>query len=201
MTASPSELTVTAWPIDKVVPYWRNPRANDTAVDKVVDSIQRYGVQAPILVDRDGTIVAGHTRYRAMRQLGMEQVPVIVTDLDPRKAREYRIIDNRTHEYATWTPDLTLELKEFTDDEVLSTYFPHLNLATDFGDLVKPTTSEQVQAATQEVEDAVRRGEAARQEAVRAPITCPACYHQWHVSPDDLRHWASAAEAGGVKPV
>lgn len=102
-------------------PYWRNPRNNDKAVDAVADSIQRYGFKSPIIVDKDYVIIAGHTRYKAAKQMDLEKVPVIVADdLSPKKAKEYRIADNKTSELATWDMEsLKFEFRELDDIDSL----------------------------------------------------------------------------------
>ncbi len=88
--------------------YAGNPRIiSDEAVDAVAASIREFGFRVPILVDRDGVIVAGHARYRAAQKLGLTEVPVIVADdLTPEQIKAYRIADNRTAELSTWDYDL-----------------------------------------------------------------------------------------------
>ena len=99
-----TDYTVSAWPIDRVLPHPDNPRFNDgEAVEAVARSIQRFGFQQPIVVDADGIVIAGHTRLKAARLLGLAEVPVhVAADLDPVKVREYRIADNRLGELAEW---------------------------------------------------------------------------------------------------
>ena len=72
-----TRLEITEEPIGNVHPYEGNPRKNEKAVPSVAESIRTFGFQAPILVDGDGVILAGHTRYMAARSLGLETVPVI----------------------------------------------------------------------------------------------------------------------------
>jgi len=70
--------------IDKLKPYEQNPRkCPDSAIAKVARSIQEYGFRQPIIVDKDGVIIAGHTRLLASKQLGLKKVPVHVADLTP----------------------------------------------------------------------------------------------------------------------
>ena len=88
--------------INSITPYENNPRINEEAVAKVAESIKRYGFRQPIVVDTDGVIIVGHTRYKAAKSLKLKHVPVHVADLDKDKAREYRIADNRTAEFADW---------------------------------------------------------------------------------------------------
>jgi len=101
-------------PIDDITPYEKNPRQNDDAVAAVAASIREFGFRQPIVVDEDGVIVCGHTRFKAAQQLGLETVPVhVATDLTPEQIRAYRIADNKTGELATWDMDLLpLEIAE-----------------------------------------------------------------------------------------
>lgn len=90
-------------PISDIRPYGDNPRRNDEAVPKVAASIRRFGFQQPIVVDGNGVIIVGHTRYKAARQLGMDTVPVIyANELTPEQANEYRLADNKVGEIAEW---------------------------------------------------------------------------------------------------
>jgi len=100
--------------IDSIRPYDRNPRINDSAVDAVATSLREFGFRQPIVVDADGVIVAGHTRWKAAKQLGLAKVPVhVATDLTPEQIRAYRIADNKTGERATWDMEiLPIELSE-----------------------------------------------------------------------------------------
>lgn len=94
--------------------YEKNPRRNDDAVRFVKNSIEKFGFKNPIIIDKEGTIVAGHTRYKAAIQLGMEEVPtIIVDDLTPAQLQAFRIADNKTSEKATW--DNTLLKEELND--------------------------------------------------------------------------------------
>ncbi len=95
-----------------IVPYERNPRRNEAAIEAVAASIREFGFRQPIVVDKQGVIVAGHTRFAAAKRLGLEAVPVVVADdLTPEQVRAYRIADNSTAEKAEWDLDLlALEL-------------------------------------------------------------------------------------------
>ena len=89
--------------IDEIAPYENNPRNNAYAVDKVAQSIRKFGWQQPIVVDIDGVIVAGHTRYEAAKRLGLETVPVhVAKGLTPEEIQAYRLADNKTAELSTW---------------------------------------------------------------------------------------------------
>lgn len=94
-------------PIAQVRPYDANPRLNDAAVDAVAHSIRTYGFRQPIVVDADGVIVCGHTRWKAAQKLALEKVPVhVAKDLTPEQVRAYRIADNKLAELAVWDMSL-----------------------------------------------------------------------------------------------
>lgn len=99
-------------------PYDRNPRIiPQAAVDAVARSIQAFGFRQPIVVDGNGVILAGHTRYKAAQQLGMTEVPVVwQTDITDIQARGYRIADNKVAELSAWDRDaLDAEVRELAD--------------------------------------------------------------------------------------
>ena len=104
-------------PITSVKPYEKNPRFNDDAVDAVAKSIKEFGWQQPIVVDKDMTVICGHTRLRSAERLGLTEVPVIVADnLTPEQVKAYRIADNKTGEIAEWNYDLLpFEIKDLQD--------------------------------------------------------------------------------------
>ena len=94
-------------PTDEIVPYAQNPRdIPQHAIDKVADSIEKYGWRQPIVVDQQGVIIVGHVRWLAAKQLGLTQVPVHVADLEPEVARAYRLMDNRSHDETKWNDKL-----------------------------------------------------------------------------------------------
>ena len=101
-------------PISDVRPYENNPRQNEAAVDAVAESIRQFGFRQPIVIDTDGVIVCGHTRFKAAQKLGLTEVPVhIATDLTPEQIKAYRIADNKTADLATWDYELLpIELSE-----------------------------------------------------------------------------------------
>jgi len=113
-----------------LVPYERNPRINEAAVDAVAASIRQFGFRQPIVVDTEGVIICGHTRYKAALKLGLEKVPVhVATDLTPEQIKAYRIADNKTAEMSDWNYDLLpielAELKAADYDLGLIGFDPH----------------------------------------------------------------------------
>src|SRR5262245_25450352 len=113
--------------ITSIRPYANNPRLNEQAVDAVATSLRTFGFRQPIVVDEHGTIIAGHTRYQAALQLGLEIVPVhVATGLTPAQVKAYRLADNQTATLARWDDDrLALELAELQqmDFDVQATGF------------------------------------------------------------------------------
>ena len=110
--------------IQKTLPelkeYEYNPRNNDGAVKAVADSIEQFGFKVPIIIDREGVIIAGHTRKKAAARLGLASVPCIVADdLTPEQIKAFRLADNKTGELAEWDFDLLeRELAELTAFDV-----------------------------------------------------------------------------------
>lgn len=93
--------------VSDITPYEQNPRINDGAVEAVVRSIQEFGFRQAIVVDEDGVIIVGHTRFKAAQKLGLQKVPVhVARGLTPAQVKAYRLTDNRTGEIAEWDYDL-----------------------------------------------------------------------------------------------
>ena len=110
-------LNVKMMPIGDVVPYEKNPRLNDQAVDAVASSIREFGFKVPIVVDGKGVVVSGHTRLKAAKKLGLADVPVIVADdLDDTKIKAFRLADNKVSELADWDESLLIKELEELDD-------------------------------------------------------------------------------------
>ena len=106
--------------LNKIIPYIRNPRKNENAVEKVASSIKEFGFRQPIVVDAENVIIAGHTRFEAAKRLGLDVVPIHVADgLTEQQAKAYRIADNRVGQEAEWDYDLLkLELEELDNPEL-----------------------------------------------------------------------------------
>lgn len=112
-------MRVTRRKLDTITPYENNPRTiEDDAVIKLAAIITEYGWRQPIVVDADGVIIVGHTRYLAAQKLGLEKVPVhVASNLTPDQVRRYRIEDNKSHELTDWNLDLLpIELEAIRDE-------------------------------------------------------------------------------------
>lgn len=96
--------------IDDIHPYARNPRNNADAVEAVMASIRQCKYVAPIIVDENGEILAGHTRFEALKRMGEKEIEVLaVSGLSNEQKRKYRLLDNKTSEFAEWDFDLLAE--------------------------------------------------------------------------------------------
>lgn len=127
-------ISIEEWALDNLMPDPMNPRKNDAAVPGVKESIRAFGFRVPIVIDKTGNIIAGHTRYKAALELGLEKVPCIVADqLSEKQLKAFQLADNKTGEFAGW--DNALLFQELDD---LSGIFD----MTVFGFNLKPAASE-----------------------------------------------------------
>ena len=117
MTSHALDLQIEMWPIDRLIPYARNPRKNDTAVDRMAASIQEFGFKIPVLARSSGEVVDGHLRLKAARKLGITEVPVILCDeWTEAQVKAFRLMVNRSVGWAEWDEELLgLELLELKD--------------------------------------------------------------------------------------
>lgn len=103
--------------IEDLKPYENNPRFNDDAVQYVANSIKDFGFKVPIIIDKNNTIVAGHTRYKASLELGLKEVPCIIADdLTEEQIKAFRLVDNKVGEKASW--DFELLDEELNDLDI-----------------------------------------------------------------------------------
>ena len=117
---SPQTLQIQSWHIDRFVPYARNPRKNDAAVDRMCASIREFGFKIPVLARSDGAVVDGHLRIKAARKLGswpggdITGLPVILCDeWSEAQVKAFRLMVNRSVGWAEWDDDLlSVELQE-----------------------------------------------------------------------------------------
>ena len=105
--------------VDEIIPYEKNPRINDAAVDAVAQSIKEFGFRVPIVLDKNNVIITGHTRLRSAKSIGLTEVPCIIAEnLTPEQVQAYRIADNKTGEIAEWNYDLLpIELRDLQEKD------------------------------------------------------------------------------------
>tara|TARA_R110000803_G_C11985343_1_gene321221 strand:+ start:355 stop:966 length:612 start_codon:yes stop_codon:yes gene_type:complete len=139
--------------IEDLIPYEKNPRKN-LNVDKVANSIKEFGFQQPIVVDKNMVIIVGHTRFGASQKLGLKTVPVLIADISPKKAKAYRIADNKLNEDSSW--DYNKLNKEFTD--LLDINYDLLNLGFGEEELEKIITFEPKFEATNDIIEDIDEG-------------------------------------------
>ena len=114
-------------PINQIKPYKKNARFNENAIPKVAESIKQFGFRNPIIVDKNMSVIAGHTRLASAKLLGLEKVPCIIADdLTPKQVKAFRLVDNRTSEFASWNYDLLQSELETLDIDLSDFEFPDL---------------------------------------------------------------------------
>lgn len=172
-------------PLADIRPYWRNPRQNDAAVPGVKESIQHFGINQPLVVDKKGVIIVGHTRYRALVELGVESVPVVRADhLNAKQAKAYRIADNKTAERATWDNKALIPELRDTDLDIMGLFFDERDLAQLLenadGQAFKPVDAETMDKALTRSQTG---GPGTRQmdEGGQIKLTCPHCVEDFYV--------------------
>jgi DNA modification methylase len=122
-------LEIHTWPVSKFVPYFRNPRKHDHAIERMAASINEFGFKIPILARSDGEVVDGHLRLKAAQKLGMKEVPVILCDeWSEAQVKAFRLLVNRSVTWAEWDDELVAleigELKALDFDLSLSGFEP-----------------------------------------------------------------------------
>ena len=145
--------------LSNLKPYDKNPRLNDNAVPKVAESIRKFGFKVPIVIDAHNTIVAGHTRYKAALQLGLDSVPCVVADdLTDKQIKAFRLADNKVAEFAEWDfSALNAELEELADFDMQEFGFMSVD------DI--------------EWDDVPELSESTYEEPMKTMLQCPHCQH------------------------
>lgn len=179
--------------ITDIKPYWRNPRNNDDAIEAVKQSIRDYGFNSPIVLDKDHVIITGHTRYKALQELGVTDIPCIIKDdLTPQQVKEYRIADNKTSELSSWDMDkLIPELREIEEIEDMNVYFPTISLE----ELLQETAGAQ-QTYNSPTQESIGKVETKMQmtfedrskvqQSAYVEVICPHCTEAFHVDRNEI---------------
>jgi len=161
-------------PINQVKPYWKNPR-KDHDIEGIKKSIQKFGLNSSIVIDKKNVIIIGHGRYKALVQLGYKKVPCIIRDYDQKTAKEYRIADNKLSENSKWEEEfLRQELMDI--DEPIGFNFKELDNFRDMD-------------YTPENFDTNKKTEIERWKEDKLPkieLTCPHCLEKFEVNREDI---------------
>lgn len=157
--------------IDKVIPYWQNPRNNDKTVERLCISIKEYGFNVPLVVNKDMVLITGHARLKAAKKLGLTTVPCNVVDLTDEQAKKYRIADNKIQELTDWKEEeLFKELREIGDKmELMNMGFSLDDIDDIVGDLGKAV--EEIEPPT--IETFQTTGSAPAAPVESAPMATP----------------------------
>tara|TARA_R100000388_G_scaffold86271_1_gene65714 strand:- start:52 stop:609 length:558 start_codon:yes stop_codon:yes gene_type:complete len=183
-------MEVQSFKLTKVKPYWRNARDNDKTIEALKKSIQEFGFNQPLVIDSKNVLIAGHARYRALKELGYKEAPCIVADLDDDKAKAYRIADNKIHELTAWNEDdLILELRELGSD-LMQDFFPDKDLDDwldqSLGLKVNPVTSEEVAETGETLEGVFKARDGASQTYWE--VICPECAHEFLMDVGEVKN-------------
>ena len=114
-------LEVVYRPLASLTPDPRNARTHSKKqIAQIVQSIRAFGFTNPILADPEGTLIAGHGRLRAAKDMELAEVPVIVlTGLSEPQKKALRLADNKIALNAGWdTEILKIELTELALPEI-----------------------------------------------------------------------------------
>lgn len=155
-------------PLEEIHPYENNPRHNESAVDIVARSMETFGVQIPLILDEENTIICGHTRFKAAQKLGLKTLPCVkVDDLPEEKIVALRLVDNKVAEASKWdTAALREELEGITG----------LDMAALFG--ITPPTQADIDAEVEKLNELANED---APEQKKKTIVCECCGKEYEV--------------------
>lgn len=175
--------------LSEIKPYWRNPRNNAESVQLVKASIKKYGYNQPIAVDQKFVIVAGHTRYKALKELGVNTVEVVILEhLSEKELKAYRIADNKSGERSFWDmKSLIPELRELDLNEMQPFFYEDLAklIATASGDLIKDVEQADFQQIALDHSTGQERLTRGREDG-KVEFPCPHCGKDIIMNKSDL---------------
>ncbi len=183
--ANKKDMEIKMVDVEKIKPYERNPRVHKEAIKLLKESIQKYGYNVPILVDKNYVIITGHARYKALKELGYKKIPVIVKDMDEKTARAYRIADNKISEYSTWDYDLLREELTILDEVVVGFDSKELEKILDIIKEDTSITQKDIEKEKKEIEEKFEKAVEKKMKKL-VTITCPHCLKEFEISLDDL---------------
>lgn len=170
-------------PLDSITPYENNPRRiPEVAVERVRDSLERFGYRQPIVVDTDNVIIVGHTRYYALQKMEVQQVEVHVAELSDEQARAYRIKDNQAGGLSEWDHDLLRGELRNMDQELVESFFSDIKLDMELVESTKDTTEKDIEKA----ENSVLSPSVKTDPLPMTSVECPNCSETFEVKTETL---------------
>lgn len=171
-------------PIKQIKPYWRNPRDNTKTIEALKESIKKFGFKVPITVDKKHVIVTGHARYKAMIELGYEEIECVMLDLPAGKVKEYRLADNKVAEFSLWDSDkLSVELAKLSDPSVMQDFGFQSAELEDLAVIPVPELNSEAWEAGPKNTVGGKGEENDDNELI---LTCPECFHEHRYTKRDL---------------
>ncbi len=156
--------------LEDITPYKNNPRNNDETVPALISAIEDYGFLNPLVINMEGIIIAGHTRFKAVSKMGWTKVPCYRVDLDPNRADEFRVVDNQIHDLSEWDNALLMqELREFDDIEEVTEVFGSVvgtKIASDTGMQEVKVTVQDEEKKLAELDGKFEKAAEARQASI-----------------------------------
>lgn len=179
---------ITYIPISELRPYENNARVNDDAVDALVKAIPEMGFNVPIAVDQNNVIVKGHSRYEALKRLGVDLVPCIVLEGSEQDMMEERLADNKLSELATWDEEkLKYELREINLD--LRKFSIKLPEIKSDAAAMPPVTQAQVERTKEQLTG--KDMEVSAQKKSLIEIHCPHCGEDFFADMQEAMKYAN----------
>lgn len=152
--------------LTEIKAYESNPRDNRQAVDMLCTSIKKFGFLVPVVLDKNNVIVCGHTRLMAAQKMKLKTIPcVYADDLSEEAIREYRLVDNKVHEFSSWDWDKLQE--ELTK-------FEYINVVNDFDFEIDDKAIGFGEEEQQQEKPKKEKGE-------KLVCTCPKCHKEFEV--------------------
>lgn len=189
--------------LEDIKPYENNPRHNESAVQKVADSIKEFGFRNPIIIDKNNVVISGHTRLKASVLLGLKEVPCIVADdLTEKQIKAFRIADNRTSEEADWDyfklskeifsisdPDFDFSVLGFEDVELqgIESLTQGIKVGEDpntsgvFSPNIEPRQSNQIVSGEEYKQAVSKQADVYNKNGKGIIVICPSCGEEFEV--------------------
>lgn len=172
-------------PIEEIIPYENNARINNRAVDALEKIVPVAGFNVPIVITKDKVIIKGHSRYEALKKLGYDLVPCIISDDDEKDAMEERLVDNKSSELAIWDGEkLNSELRE------LNINLRDMNIDVP---MVRTGVEEVADVTKQDMERAksnlAQKMETTQERQQLIEVHCEACGQMFFMKPQEVQKY------------